>query len=63
VGSNELAWVRLEFEVLISLQDVRRLTTAERTRLTHLLRNECELVGLGDELGDAELVPRTTCFA
>jgi hypothetical protein len=48
VGSNELGWVRLEFDVLISLRDVRPLTPGERVRLEELLGRECQLRGFED---------------
>jgi hypothetical protein len=48
VGSNELGWARLEFDVLISLRDVRRLTRSECARLVELLARECQLRGFDD---------------
>jgi hypothetical protein len=54
VGSNELALVRLEVDVLLSTRAVRALTPAERDRLTDLLGRECELRGLDDAAGGAE---------
>ena len=54
MGSNELALVRLEVDVLLSTRDLRALTPAERDRLTALLGRECELRGLDDAASSAE---------
>jgi hypothetical protein len=54
VGSNELALVRLEVDVLLSTRAVRTLTPGERDRLTALLGRECELRGLDDTASGVE---------
>jgi hypothetical protein len=64
MGSNELAWVRLEFDVLISLRDVRPLTAAERARLDELLGQECHLRGFDDEVvSEGETPPASAADA
>ena len=43
---NELAWVRLELDILASAFRDGALTDGEGARFAALLRRECELLGL-----------------
>ena len=45
-GSNELAWVRLEIDILASARRTGSLDDGERARLDDLQRRERELLGL-----------------
>jgi hypothetical protein len=48
---NELAWVRLELDILASAHRDGTLTDVERARFGDLLRRECALLGLDDTTG------------
>jgi hypothetical protein len=49
---NELAWVRLELDILASAHREGIMTDAERARFEELLRRECALLGLDDTSHD-----------
>ena len=60
MGSNELGWVRLEVDVLLSVRMARPLAAAERARLVILLRRECDMLGFDDATGSDGSLSQTS---
>ncbi len=56
-GGNELAWVRIELDILASSRSKAPLTPPEEARYAALVRRERELLGAGPHPATAAPAP------